>query len=523
MPFLALNGVTVPTAQGGGVEYVEVGARDRAISGGYITDVRALKRRWRYQTVPVSEFRSLALIGILQGQGFYLAGDNGTTDASNGRAANSGVINTRDYYAADGAPSLDERGVPDARYATAAARSYVSEPGAATNLLPVGVATGASLDGAESFSSTLTIDTDNKWEGTSSICVTGDGFSGSPGIQYSPLFTGALGTSYAVSFYVKNAGTPADISARLSDTANESGTSTVVFSAFLTADMGWRRFSTAYVTPSSGATPRLRLLLTATPAEGVDAKFYLDGIQIEINPAGAFPRLFAAPGTTRAASNLNFIDQPHGPGGMTFNYWVTQPYIANATAMHVQAINSTPPTKSVSVFTPAGSTTMLRFVTGSPFNAVDVPVTYAYTGWHMITAVVRYNPEGSEVSKYLYFDGELKGSANHTVAGGLPAYGDRFTNFYIGRADIGSYAYVRMADVQVLPFPVEQAAVSGWFNDGAGGTLGAAPLIKATGEFSGDTSVTVAGSVERLSTVGYSDDGVWRNNGRVIEFTLEEI
>ncbi len=526
MPYLALNGVPIPTAKGGSLEPMEIGSRnERAISGGYIKDVRALKRRWRFRTVPVSEMRALAIMGLLQGRGLYIAGES--VNASNGRVP-TGTIPTRAYYAADGAVSRDEFGVPEAKNARAGSASIVGDANTMNpNLLIDSIAEANTLGGVDAVMGStppgsLSVVTNHKWQGSACLRAS-NGATGNYLVYGNAggLYLGALNTRYTMSCYVKkDASGPAscDVVATLEDSANGVFADSPTIN--LTAAMGWRRFTATIMTPVSGSMPSLKWYVDFSASNSVH---YVDGLQLETNPAGAFPTTFAIPGGAAILTDYRFgvVEQPNGSGGMTFNYWATKPYALAATnAIHVMASAfGATPVKEASVYAPLGSPTTLTFSTGSPYDLLNATV--AYTGWHMVTAVLRYNPEAGEYNKYLYFDGVLKATGNHAV----PAATDVFENVWIGGYQPTALArsYSRLDDVQILPFPVDARTVSGWYAGGADTTLGDAPILRATGSFCGSAFVRAAGCVESFSIEGYQDAGVWRSNGRVIEFTLEEI
>src|SRR3954468_16955309 len=168
MAFLTLNGVTVPTAKGGEVEQIEVGSRMRAASGAQLKDIRALKRRWKFTTIPMSELRSLSIMGMLQGQGLYLPHTSSSTTAANGRAPDDGAgVTVRSYYAADGVPSSDENGVSDA--ISPSCYSFLRETSGSPNLLTSAMAQATATTGVTATNVTLTVDSTQYWQGTSSF------------------------------------------------------------------------------------------------------------------------------------------------------------------------------------------------------------------------------------------------------------------------------------------------------------------------------------------------------------------
>ena len=133
MPFLELNGYTIPTAQGGEVEIVEFGDRDPAFDGSSRRSIRAIKKRWAFSSTPQSITVTDALRSLVRGEGDLWTGVSDFY-SSKGRPATSSVATRRSNTAADGdavkflgqtAQLIDE-----AKYAS----SFWVEP-ATTNIL----------------------------------------------------------------------------------------------------------------------------------------------------------------------------------------------------------------------------------------------------------------------------------------------------------------------------------------------------------------------------------------------------
>ncbi|TQF12476.1 hypothetical protein FJV41_28750 [Myxococcus llanfairpwllgwyngyllgogerychwyrndrobwllllantysiliogogogochensis] len=84
MPFLALNGIPVPVAEGRRRQ-VNIGTDSRAFSGAYRLGRRAVRQEWEFKTVPLSPEEALALRGLIAGDGHALAFDG---DAFTSRGLN---------------------------------------------------------------------------------------------------------------------------------------------------------------------------------------------------------------------------------------------------------------------------------------------------------------------------------------------------------------------------------------------------------------------------------------------------
>jgi len=85
MPFLSLNGITVPVVEGRRRQ-VSIGVDSRSFSGVYRLGRRATRQEWEFKTGPLSSAEALAFRGLIAGDGHALAFD-GDTFTSRGLAA----------------------------------------------------------------------------------------------------------------------------------------------------------------------------------------------------------------------------------------------------------------------------------------------------------------------------------------------------------------------------------------------------------------------------------------------------
>lgn len=84
MPFLSLNGITVPVVEGRRRQ-VSIGVDSRSFSGVYRLGRRATRQEWEFKTGPLSSVEALAFRGLIAGDGHALAFD-GDTFTSRGLA-----------------------------------------------------------------------------------------------------------------------------------------------------------------------------------------------------------------------------------------------------------------------------------------------------------------------------------------------------------------------------------------------------------------------------------------------------
>ncbi|QDE69453.1 hypothetical protein BHS09_22090 [Myxococcus xanthus] len=85
MPFLNLNGITVPVVEGRRRQ-VSIGVDSRSFSGVYRLGRRATRQEWEFKTGPLSSVEALAFRGLIAGDGHALAFD-GDTFTSRGLAS----------------------------------------------------------------------------------------------------------------------------------------------------------------------------------------------------------------------------------------------------------------------------------------------------------------------------------------------------------------------------------------------------------------------------------------------------
>lgn len=492
MAFLTLNGVTIPTAKGGQQEVMEIGDRQRAFDGTYIRDTRAYKRRWKFSTRPVSELRALMLRGLIQGRGTYFPFD-GSLYGSNGLSY-TGNATQFATAAADGFPSRDENSIAYSKFGSG---SIAGEP-VGTNMLTSAQSQASSTAGmtVHGGGSSIVVDATRYWQGAESIRFSG-GAAPNPNFDLSSGVAGAFSTTYTFSCYIQ-AGTITQTTLIIEDTANAT---TVTSSAFTATSGSWRRAYVTLTTVGGGSTPNIKCYVQRANAADI---LYVDGLLLEATP---MPLSWVVGGGTRATgSTLKYVVSPSEfTGGMTVNMWISKPLNNSAAPA---CLFSADPGVYEYLYVPTSTPTTLSW------SDIVVASGLTYTGWHMVTLVGRSNPESGEYARTMYFDGAVVGTDN-------TAFDARATAYYLGSYGGTVPGFARMDEIQVLPFPVTAAWVSGTYS--LGGTPGATPFITARGDLFAESDVQVMGQVDRVSYMGYSDAGTWRANGCVIDFTLEEV
>lgn len=518
MVYLAINGVTMPTDGSGEYDPLEVGVRQRALDGSYLNDTRAYKRPWKFRTKPMTELQAEALQALIQGRGFYFPYDSDGY-ATNGLGGTVGTgITYRQAAGLDAALAYDENGVAEAKYG---AGSLCAAPAAATvNKVTTAIAQCSSIAGITlTNGAVVATDATKYWEGTGSILVTGDGVTANPTARFVTALAGIAAHKYTASAYLRGSG-----SAYLNFFDN-AGATVDVHSATIALNSTWQRASASFT--SVGAPPSLYLEIIGLLGT---VSCYVDGVQIEDNTLttngnGAFATSWALPSASRVNGNIKYSAAPIGLAGMTVSMWVTKPPTYSDIQYLWYALDTaaTGNTNS-SLRVPSATPTSLTWqTTGSSGNESLTVTGLSYTGWHLITCVLRYDPETGEHLKSIYQDGVLKGSSD-------PASGSYPTSSQLGQFTIADTYFNpstqcffgRIDDAQVLPYPLDAASILGMYN--AGVANGLTPRTVATGDFISEPSVTVQGRVEKVSSMPYRDSaGTYRANGKVIDFILEEV
>ncbi len=496
MPFLTINGVTIPTAKGATVDVLEIGEKRRAFDGTLLREVRGFKRRWKLKTKPIAASRGIALQGLIQGDGLYFPFEQ-SMYAANGLAPTSAIVSYRAGVAADGAPVQDENGVLESKLGTS---STALEPAGLTQLLPAGTDTCSSAAGFGTLSgATRSVDTVNYAEGISSLKVITGAGAGS-GVEASAVDLDG-GITIVFSAYVKGTGQPV----RLSLYELFSG---LEYSSQVTVPNGiWRRIYVAGTPPDPG-TWFCRLT-----SPSIAQTIYTDKWLLQTHAYGSFPTTWMPAATVLAAGASSYTSQVLGNAGATVNVWITKPYTTTGAQIYFAGEGPTAASYAL-LYTPAASPNVIRFETLAGGVTDTLSYTATYTGWHMLTAVIRSAPGAGEYIKCLYIDGVLRAQSNPT------AVPDSLPTFSVGMRSGAGFAFNRMDALQVLPYPVDGAAIAGWYG---GARSGNTPLLTVAGDLVHDTEVTCVGHVDRVEVVGFQSGNVWQPNGCAIDFTLEEI
>lgn len=524
MPFITLNGLTVQVALGGEEtpEAIGFGMR-RSHTGVPLTDARAYKRKWRFSTIPGTEQTTQALVKLIQGRGVHLPFSSQSLYASNGLPTVGSDIVSYHGDGVDGAATVDVDDATAEKFGeSGAGYSVAVEPGT-TNVL-------AAITSPDANSGANIVTGTDTRSDTSGFTVVDGGGAGTPtiGTGTASYWQGARSLTL----------TPAAaLDGVITSYATVSANATVTASVYLKVVGGssttWRLklFQGAGSLLATGTTTTCvengwkRLVLTSTLTGGntlvamqVEAvnnatnTCRLDGWQIE---ELGYPTSWTA--TTRAAGLLSYSGFDSSWQDVSVAMWVAKP---------TSAIADTDVFFGLGDFATAANYMAAYRSTGNNNLRLDAgaeSVTYSSTpwngAWHHIAGVVRQNPETGENAVTLYFDGASVGTPSaSTTFTGLTST----AKLYIGRDSSGNQAQsTRIAHVRAVPYAMTAAQVLALYNLSSGG--GAIPKITMGGNVIPETSATVIGEVNSVNYKGHSNTGAWRDNGRIVDFTLYEV
>lgn len=508
MSHLRLNGYAIPCA-GKGDEITTVGQdKRRAFDGTLLPEVRNYKRKWMFQSKPLKEMDALALIALVQGKGQkweYADGYSGS-----GLKASSDVAAYR-TVSSDSVAVYDENGVLDWAFG-ASTGTAVAFGTATTNVLYAIATNGPNLTtGTDSLgttggftaiaTATLASTTSHKWQGARSLSITPAATSDGARTAFATVAANATVTA---SVYVRANGTQ---SATLRIYQN-SGVPALLASApatTLTANV-WRRIKLTATLTGGNTTCAMQIEAANNAFEVV----YCDGFQIE-ELAYVTPWVTS----TRAAGGLIHTGNAFREfKDATVNFWA-------------KCATTNPAAQQVLMALYASGTNYLAFVRSAATNnlRLDTALESISTSstwnnnWHMVTGVARINPESGEYGLQLYVDGSSV-ATNATVTGytGL-ASTSLVTAGCFGAAGTQILNNAAIDSMRVVPYAATTTEIAAWYTYQASHDL---PILYADGDFVTETSASVLGEVTSVKNVPHYTTA-WRGNGRVVEFTLEEI
>ena len=179
---------------------------------------------------------------------------------------------------------------------------------------------------------------------------------------------------------------------------------------------------------------------------------------------------------------------------LTINVWASDVATPNpGAATHIFLTEDGSNNNKISL-TRGASANSLIFTTKSNGGTLHT-LTYATTPWdgagnfHMVTAVIRRNPEGAEKLKYLYFDGTLVASATSGASATSAPTLANVTRVHIGDdSTSGSEWDKYLDDFMVVPYAATPDIISAWY--GMGKAMSTLPKIYVDGDLIQDDLLT---------------------------------
>ena len=513
MAFLTLNGLTIPTLAGGQIRTEEIGKRVRAHDGTLLVESRAVKRQWRFTTVPQTQAIAVMLRNIIIGRGHFFpldsdanssggvapSAESDTTYLSN-TASDAGANSVKNTYAAGGATA-------NAALETGAVGCY----DAATNVLPADErdAENAVVPYGSVGAPTVTSDTTYHWQGSRSVKSVG---TSGEGVKTSDSGAFGGGTDVTGSVYVYHA---IGGSVKINIVDDQATASSETFA------LGAGQWSRIWKTHTlDAAATQARIEVTSESVGSLT--IYADGFQLE---AGDVVTAWVD-GSRSAATEIDYgaslMSVLKGASGLTISAWVNGNFISGANAtvadllfgaagadgialLHIEGVNGYPQ------FTLTGASGASVSVTDNAAWAVP------YGPWRHLVATIDFGT----LAMALYLSGSLEASGTANAAPGLTSLSSSVA--YVGHAGSGVASLNGEIDrLQILPCAVNAAWVTAEYGSGTPPSAGL-PRITMAGDCIPESSVTVRGKIVNETYRPLTIGGSHASNNISTEFVLEEI
>lgn len=506
MAFLRVNGWAIPLIDGSPEEeHVLGGDFGRSFSGSPLSDEHFDKRVWAGRTPPVTELVAQAIKGAVRGLGHVWAFDSDLY-SSKGLGPGATVGALRPSVAADGKPVVNSLGIAESKYGVAS----LAIEAATTNILAQNQRNGAEDGTTTGFAvvagGAISSQTTQAYQGLRSLRVvtsaSGDGAE-------TTAVAASAATAYVGSVHVYVAANRS-VNLLLIDDVG-----TIATAGFNLVGGKWNRIS---VTGSTdGAATNIKVRLTDAFAGG--ATFYLDGFQIE---TGTVATSWAD--NARAAGDLSYSPSwLAGAVDVTMNVWARMPTANPAAHLYLAALDSgVAAADNCFLYRPSG-TAVVRFSTAGS-TSDDLSSAAVWNGtWHMITAVLRRNPETGEVTKRLFVDGASVATSS-PAATALPDFAE-FARFDVGHSGgfgrIGTDGSL-VDDVMVVPYAAPSELVAAWY--AMGKAMSPLSRVYVDGDAMPDDPLTVLaeGKAQVSKYVAARSGGAFRSNLRMVDVELWE-
>jgi hypothetical protein len=503
MPFLALNGWTIPVMKGGAKRPIIIGDRQRAFDGTLNEDRRVIKEGWRFTTKHLDSEDATALVGLLLGRGQDFDFDS---DLFSGKGLSPGsTIGSRRFGIGVSDAStgvVDGSGIDESKFGERALAVEAST----TNLLSESQRRASATTGfAVIVGGSLATDTTlflNTGESTpTSVKHTRTALT--QGVETNAISISAS-TDYAGSVYVYTAQAGVTVQVKLIDDVDDIDVTSLALERFK-----WNLITVSGTSDVAATTAQVQVTVTAGAAAG---DIYTEAWQIEQNTS---PTTWAD--GARAAGDLSYSPGFLGSEGITFAAWVKVP-VANPSAIrYFVDIEETLGKNRFRMYRINAANSLTVAVIGP--TGTQNTVTYSTTpwddDWHHIAGVVGKGKDGTSYLR-LFFDGSQVGEDTSIE---FPDFTSA-ASFDLGHLAGGNLLYGLMDEVVVFPYPASSGLIAAL----AAATQGAPALPKllATGDcISTDLGQEVEGIVDENAYNGVVLNGTFRNTAGAVGFELE--
>jgi hypothetical protein len=510
MPFLEINGVTIPVEDSGSQRaWIETGDGLRTSANAYAKSRRRIKRKWTLKTPRLLESEFMAYREIVGGtlHGFPFDIDSKSQAGLQPSTDNKTIVPA---FGADFSPVT---------LAAKYGKGSIAFDDATTNLLGAaesqGTAVWTVVDAA-----VLAVSSAAEWQGSTSLSVTPSGVNN--GVRSGARtagFVAAAATTYSASAYVQKVSSGSKvIAAYLRDDTNGIQGADVTVTC---TNTGWVRIEDATVTTGAGA-PTVRLyIVESVEGGGTSANaWYVDGAQVEQRSfstawvVGGGSRVLG--GLTLSAGALKQLD-----GTYTVNFWTTQPDLAGSARWAL--VMTASPSDNFEILVPGGGLNRidlrLNTAAGTTTLSTSSPPFATASAFIMVTAVIRANPRAGENKAELYINGALVASANPSGTPNLTGA----SAFHIGwGGSFGPWSGAFMDDLTCYPAATPASIITKLFASTR--PQSQRPSLVATGDLFNGLTCRVLGQLEGMAYAPFhAGTAGFKDNARQLAFTLEEL
>lgn len=532
MPFLALDGLTIPVARRVGPSRMEpgiIGGIERSANGAAFDTITALKRQWGFQTKPLSQGDAEALINMLIGLGHRwrfgpldstdrpLVKESGASDStylysdSGLGPTGSPIATVESNTAADGDPVQLLATSPSTYVDVAKFNSAVNMSPAVSNLLSASqrdCEDTPSSDFVEIDSGTnvtLGDNTTHYWQGAKSLEVDVTSAVAFQGAATSFVTGLTGGADYTGSVYLKGDAGGESILVVVQDDIGSDTNKTVT----LVKDK-WIRVDVTHTLHASATDARI-IVETASAAT---AKWYCDGFQLE---AGSFPNPWVD--GTRA---VGVFDLPLGffqaLRSFSVSFWARGAYVNDGEGNYVLRMFDSGSSNACRVILSssgklfigiiaAGAAEVSAFSTTTLNTATQTTHKHCAVTYNHKTGVIKVFVDGTEE------DTDTAGSADFSS----------LTDVRIGynTSGLGEFRGY-FDDLRIVPYVMSTDQISAL----ASATVEFPQMrqLRATGDFHPESFVNVlVSSVQIPNYLGLGKSTGWSKNNMPVRFELLEV